>query len=97
MTAFRKIPLVIPEYVWGRLATIAERRNTNVSALIGDAIADLVDSDPTYVANRRILAPPASTPHGRSQLDILNDELNAARTDGYRAPGIHTQPGRKAS
>lgn len=75
MTA-RKIPLTIPEEVWGRLATLAARRHTDVPSLIAVAIDLWVtgqsDDLRTRRTKRRGLQPGSS-------LDALAEELYAAR------------------
>lgn len=78
MTA-RKIRFVIPEDYWGRLASIAERRHVDIPTVINSALAREIREDARVRRQPDPLAP-------KSNLDVLHDELNAARADGYRAP-----------
>lgn len=41
----RTIPVTVPEFVWGRLATIAEHNGRSVGDLIADGIWHVLDND----------------------------------------------------
>jgi len=46
----KKVPVLLPAWMWGRLATIAEHRNVRVADLIEEGIAHVLDSDPDRLA-----------------------------------------------
>lgn len=46
----KTVAVTVPEFVWGRLATIAEHRKVPVADLIGDAIWQILDRDPNRLA-----------------------------------------------
>ena len=71
----RTIPVVLPEQVWGRLASLADNKHVSVSELLTDMLTASALGDPTR------------------PLDQLNNELSAARANGWRVP----RRGRKGS
>lgn len=44
------VPVRIPEWVWGRLATIAEHRQVRIADLIADGVWMVLDRDPNRLA-----------------------------------------------
>lgn len=77
------VPVKLPRWVWGRLATIAANRGVKVADLLVEAIQGLMESQPQGAIRRpRVWA--ESDPDGR--LKELMDEVAAARTSGWRAP-----------
>lgn len=44
------VAVKLPDFVWGRLATIAEHRGVLVSDLIADGIWHTLDNDPNRLA-----------------------------------------------
>jgi predicted DNA-binding ribbon-helix-helix protein len=44
------VPVKLPDFVWGRLATIAEHRQVSIADLIADGIWHTLDSDPNRLA-----------------------------------------------
>lgn len=80
----RAVTVTLPEWVWGRLATIAEDRQMKVSELIGSAIGGLLDGSSVRPRRAQPRVWSESDPDGR--LKELMDEVNAARAAGWRAP-----------
>ncbi len=76
----KTVPVTVPTWVWGRLATIAANRKTTVAALVADAVADIVNGTEDVRTPRRVHLP------GNDRLEQLRAELRAARLDGYRPP-----------
>jgi hypothetical protein len=81
MTA-RKVPLMIPEDVWGHLATLAARRHTDIPSLINQVVADWVKSQRVDLRAERRRDRAQRTPNIEpgSPLDVLAEELYEART-----------------
>lgn len=84
----RRVEVILPEMVWGRLATIADKRGVKVADLIGDAIFDVIGGDPQ-------VRPPldGSTGAPGRRLDVLDAAVKGARLGGYRAPRYGTKRG----
>jgi hypothetical protein len=45
MSADKTVPVTLPEWVWGRLSTIADHRDTTSGDLIASAIMGVLNSD----------------------------------------------------
>lgn len=41
----KTVPVTLPEFAWGRLATIADHRNTTIAQLIADGIRVVLETD----------------------------------------------------
>lgn len=78
-SARRTVPVVLPDYVWGRLASIAEFRGVKVADVIADALWETL-RHPRRDVQERALGPSGDN------LRMLSAELNAARAAGWRAP-----------
>ncbi len=74
----KTIPVTMPDWLWGRLATIAEQRNQPIAGLVADALREVADANPRIKFERI------------SRLGILERELVEARAAGIKAPGTHT-------
>jgi hypothetical protein len=46
----KTIPVTLPDWMWGRLATIAKQRGTEVADLIAVSIVSLLRDDPHRLA-----------------------------------------------
>lgn len=79
----RTIPVTLPELVWGRLASIADRRGVKVADLVGDAVVAVVSS-PAHDVRAHLV--PVVLPPVEGRLAELKAELDAARLSGWRAP-----------
>jgi hypothetical protein len=82
MARMMTVPVALPEWVWGRLASIAENRDVKIADVIAEQVGILLDGEATRTAQPRVWA--ESDPDGR--LKELMDEVAAARTSGWRAP-----------
>ncbi|GAA3730356.1 hypothetical protein GCM10022239_03690 [Leifsonia bigeumensis] len=79
----RTVPVTLPEPVWGRLASIADRRGVKVADLIADAVQAVV-SAPNHDVRAHLV--PVMLPPVEDRLAELNRELNAARASGWHVP-----------
>jgi predicted DNA-binding ribbon-helix-helix protein len=52
--ADRTVPVTVPDWVWGRLATIAEHRGCSVGALIAEGINGVLARDPNRLDELRM-------------------------------------------
>lgn len=77
MTA-RKVPLMIPENVWGSLATLAARRHTDVPTLINKAVDEWLKTQTVDLRARRQRAR-AARAMVSPEVDALAEELYEAR------------------
>ena len=77
----KTVPVVLPEWIWGRLATIAANQKISTGEVIADAIMAVLQENPPVRKTRVSHLP------GNSRLDALAAELSAARKAGYRVPG----------
>ena len=48
--SLKTVPVSLPIWMWGRLATIADHRELRVADLIAEGIAHVLDSDPDRLA-----------------------------------------------
>lgn len=49
----KTVPVTMPDWMWGRLATIAEYRNTDIGTLIASALSKVVEKDPDTLGQLR--------------------------------------------
>ncbi len=79
----KTVPVTLPEPVWGRLASIADRRGVTVADLLAGAVRALV-SAPAHDVRAHLV--PVVVPEVHDRLAELDAELNAARASGWRVP-----------
>jgi len=81
------VAVTMPDWVWGRLVSVAEHRGVKVADLIASTLMDTIVSDPHIRAPRFIeqgAFADTGAPGYRAQR--LAAEVDAARANGYRAP-----------
>lgn len=75
----KTIPLTLPEGVWGKLATKADKEGRKVADLIGDAVAAVLDPTPHVV-----YVPAVAVPHRpTTNADIWTAMVAKAHEDGW--------------
>lgn len=84
----KTVPVTLPEPVWGRLASIADRRGVTVADLIADAVQALV-SAPAHDVRAHLV--PVVVPEVHDRLAELKAEVDAARESGWRAPSTRAR------
>lgn len=78
------VPVTLPSWLWGRLATIADHRHSSVADVIGTALLALVEGDAKIRQPiHDVLAGTGAPGH---RVEVLASELRAARAASYRAP-----------
>ena len=77
----KTIPVTVPEWVWGRLATIADNRHVSVAVVVEEAINTILEGA------KEVRVPRVVHLEGNERLEVLRAELVAARKAGYRSPG----------
>lgn len=81
----RTVPITVPEFVWGRLATIADQKETTISDLLAEVIKN------TIRGTTEVHVPTPVYGVGNERLRQLSAEVSEARRNGYRPPGAATR------
>lgn len=87
----KTVSVTMPDWMWGRLASIADKKHVKVGRLIEQLILAAINAD---AALRPPIHAEGDTGLPGRRLDILDAELKSARASGWRAP---YGPRRKAS
>lgn len=74
MTNTKTVPLELPLDVWGRLASLADRRGIRIADLVADAVTALVPAPKPQRGDGYTGAP-------GHRLEVLQAEMSAVRRD----------------